>query len=272
MLTLTDQDIDSITNIIFKSTQMDFRQYAKSSLNRRLIRLAEMHQLNSVDELKDYTASIPDTNKLIEEITVNTTEMFRDPSFWQALRTQILPQLNSHDNVRIWHAGCSTGEEVISMQILLEELGMRHKVQAFASDINMVVMAVAQKSSYSLKNYALSNKNYEASGGDGNLDRYVDIRTDHQVTFRPDLLSNVTFKRFDLVQDQSTKKFDLILCRNVLIYFDFALQEMVIGKFIKSLFSGGFIVIGQKESIISPDLLNKIKLDNEAEKVFKLLQ
>lgn len=272
MLTLSEHDIDSITSAIFQSAHLDLRLYAKSSLNRRLIRLADNHHLKSVDELKQFANSISDVDKFIEEITVNTTEMFRDPSFWKLLRGQILPELNGHETIRIWHAGCSTGEEVISMQILLEELKMRNKSQSFASDINLTVINAAKQSMYAHKHFALSEKNYQLSGGLGSLEDYISEKNENYFTFRTDLLSKVTFKRFDLVQDTNFLKFDLILCRNVLIYFDFELQELVIKKFISNLFSKGFISIGQQETIISPDLLNKLNTHNEAEKIYQSLQ
>ena len=271
MLDLSDNDVDQLTAELFNSSKIDLRSYAKSSLKRRFMRLSELYSFSSYDALMQYVSTITDVNQFIEAITVNTTEMFRDPSFWIVLRNEIIPQLNRHDSINIWHAGCSTGEEVISLQIMLEEMGIRHKVQTKASDINQAVIKFAQQGSYKTKHLALSQNNYQNAGGQSNLENYITLKDESTFTFNPKLLENVNFKSFDLVQDTSFKKFDLILCRNVLIYFDFALQESVLLKFINSSHKNAYIAIGKQESIINPTLLQHLQITNEAEKIYRLL-
>lgn len=271
MLELSDDDVDHITANLFSHSKLDLRRYAKSSLRRRFQRLSEMYTLRTQEELLEYVSGITDTNLFIESITVNTTEMFRDPSFWCALRHEVLPKLALHDTINIWHAGCSTGEEVISMQILLQEMGIRHKAQTKASDINRAVLHTAKHGSYKKKHLLLSQNNYINAGGTRQLQDYFWAQTESTFQYDPNLLSNVDFKVFDLVQDQSFKKFDLILCRNVLIYFDFALQESVLLKFINSSHKNSYIAIGQQESILNTKLLQYLQVANETEKIYRLL-
>lgn len=269
MIELNDLEIDEVSQLIFSNYQVDFRNYAKSSLSRRYTRFMSLNAINSKLEFLEYIKNLKDVNAFVEEITVNTTEMFRDPSFWVSLKNTILPTLNTHENVKIWHAGCSSGEEVVSMQILLRELGMENKVTAVASDIDLTILEKAKKATYSNKNLVLNEANYKQAGGKYTLQHYVESSDASISKFKAELLSNVTFKKFDLVKDTMYTKFDLILCRNVLIYFDFDLQERVISKFVSSLFSQGFVAIGQKESIISNHNLLDLKLYDSAEKIYR---
>lgn len=270
MIILNDIEIEEITQLIFDNYQVDFRNYAKSSFSRRIAHISSVNGLNTKEEFYNYIKKISDINQFIVEITVNTTEMFRDPTFWLALRNTILPELNTHENIKIWHAGCSTGEEVISMQILLKELGMHNKTTTYATDIDLSVIEKAKKGIYFSKNLGLNESNYRLTGGNKTVSDYIQTKNDITYTFNSDLLGNVTFKKFDLVNDIMYAKFDLILCRNVLIYFDFKLQEIVIQKFISSLFSNGFVAIGQKETILSNSNLLGLNLYNGAEKIYRL--
>lgn len=269
MITLSDIELDEVTQLIFETYQIDFRNYAKSSFSRRITRITTINALKSKNELFDYIKNISNINEFIEEVTVNTTEMFRDPSFWLVLRNVVLPELNTHDNIKIWHAGCSTGEEVISMRILLRELGMEQKTTTYATDIDLTVIEKAKKAVYSSKNLSLNQSNYQLAGGEKTLSDYFESTNDLTYTFDSTLLNSVNFKRFDLVKDVMYNKFDLILCRNVLIYFDFSLQEIVIETFVKSLFSRGFVAIGQKETILSNTNLLSLSLFDSAEKIYR---
>lgn len=270
MLDLTDHDVNELTSQLFATAKIDLRNYAKSSLKRRFTRLSEILSLNSPEEMIKYISTLKSANDFIDSITVNTTEMFRDPNFWQVLRTTILPALAENDEITIWHAGCSTGEEVISMQILLEELGLRSKSKTFACDINTSVLNAAKTGTYRSKNFDLSQNNYLKSGGLGQLEKYTSVRNDNNFTFLNHLYSNVEFGQFDLVQETLDVKFDLILCRNVLIYFEFGLQETVITKFINSLKPFGCLAIGEQETIINSTLLQRLAVANEAEKIYRL--
>ena len=270
MDSLTEQELEQTADLIYNIHQLDFRKYAKSSFSRRITRIMSINVLKSKDELFNYIKNISSIDSFLEEITVNTTEMFRDPSFWVCLRDKVFPELLSHGNIRIWHAGCSSGEEAVSMQILLEEMGLRHKVTAYATDIDTAILRKAQTGIYSMKNYELNNSNYLQAGGKYSLEKYFEKSDSFSFIIKSELVNAIQYKRFDLVKEQMYTKFDLILCRNVLIYFDFSLQEHVINMFCDSLFSNGFVGIGQKETILSNENLNRLNLFNAQEKIYQL--
>ncbi len=271
MLDLSDIDVDALTSKLYSTSKIDLRNYAKSSLKRRFIRISEMQSLRTTDELFTYVSNLSDATQFVNAITVNTTEMFRDPSFWRVLRNEILPKLASKEHISVLHAGCSTGEEVISMQILLDELGLRQKTKSIACDINSSVLSVAAQAMYKHKNFDLSENNYLKAGGQKSLKNYLNSDHEGVFAFRPTLLSQVEFLKFDLVQDTFQNKFDLILCRNVLIYFEFGLQEKVITGFLSQLNAEGYLCIGQQETIINSNLLQYLRIVNEQEKIYRLI-
>lgn len=266
---LAEFEIKEIIEVILAEKNYDFRNYAKSSFSRRIMRFMALHNLNSKEELIKFIIETHDFNKILEEITVNTTELFRDPSFWKVLKNEVLPLLNSHQKINIWHAACSSGEEVISMQIILRELELEHKVLTYATDIDSSIIKKAMNATYSKKHLPLYHVNYTEAGGEFTLEKYFSSQDNQKFTFKKELLENVIFKKFDLVKDLKYNKFDLIICRNVLIYFDFELQERVIDKFVASLFSQGFIAIGQNETILSNNNLAKLNLFDSIEKIYR---
>lgn len=250
---IQDVEIKELRNIITLVKDMynyDFGEYAISSFKRRIIRIFEIFKFNTVDELlvKIKTDKVF-VEEFVKEVTVNTTEMFRDPTFWRKLRDDILPILSSNTNIRIWHAACSSGEEVYSMAILLKEMGLYDKAIITASDINEDVIKTAKSGIYPARNMDLNQSNYERYGGKYKLDDYYKEVKDGNVQFDSKLISNVTFKRFDLVLGAPFSKFDIILCRNVMIYFNLELQDRVVAKFSESLFKNAFFAVGQKETI-----------------------
>lgn len=243
------KDIKRVIEAIKESIGVDFNNYAFSSFKRRVIRFVEINKIRDLNEFiikiktdKNYT------DNLVKEITVNVTEMFRDPSFWVVLRDKILPQISSKSPFKIWHAACSTGEEVYSMAILLKESNLLKQARIVATDLNSNVIQVAEKGIYTLKNQVTNSKNYEQFGGKALLSDYYAV-IDNNVQYDKKLIENVEFRCHNLVQDGPISEFDLILCRNVLIYFNFELQEKVIQTFNKSMPVGSFLGIGSKESI-----------------------
>jgi chemotaxis protein methyltransferase CheR len=243
------KDIKRIIEAIKESIGVDFNNYAFSSFKRRVIRFVE---INKIRDLSEFITQIKNdrnyTDNLVKEITVNVTEMFRDPSFWVVLRDKILTQISSKSPFNIWHAACSTGEEVYSMAILLKESNLLKQARIVATDLNSNVIQVAEKGIYTLKNQLTNSKNYEQFGGKALLSDYYTVN-DNNVQFDKKLIENVDFRCHNLVQDGPISEFDLILCRNVLIYFNFELQEKVIQTFNKSMQVGSFLGIGSKESI-----------------------
>jgi len=244
------KDLRIIIGTVKENYNYDFGDYAISSFKRRILRIIEVFKFNTVEEL---VAKIKSdkvfAEEFVKEITVNTTEMFRDPTFWRKLRDDVFPVLNANPNIRIWHAACSSGEEVYSMAIALKEAGLYHKAIITASDINEDVIKVAKTGLYPSRNMDLNQSNYERFGGKTLLSNYFKEVKDGNVQMDPTLISNVTFKKFDLVTGPIFSKFDIILCRNVMIYFNLELQDRVVAKFSESLFKNAFLVVGAKETI-----------------------
>ena len=174
--------------------------------------------------------------------------MFRDPGCFLAFRHKVVPLLRDDPYIRIWHAGCSTGEEVLSMAILLQEEGLYHKTRIYATDMNEKVLERAQNAVFPLEKMQLYTKNYLAAGGQKAFSEYYTAYTD-EVQFHPSLIENVVFAQHNLVTDRSFNEFHVIFCRNVMIYFDGQLQNRVHRLFYESLSPGGVFVLGNREGI-----------------------
>lgn len=234
-----------------------------------MLRILELHGLTIEALLKKINDQADFMIKFLDEVTVNTTELFRDPGFWRLLRQEIIPaiQLNNK-NFRIMHAGCSSGEEVLSMAILLKEMGIYDNVTLIATDIDTVVLEKAKAAAYPVKNMELNEKNYIRFEGQAALKNYYSEENGKAV-FNRDLFKNVSFRKYDLVTGEVFNKFDLILCRNVMIYFNQALQNEVLKKFHGSLFKYGYLCIGTKESVIWCDYANRFIVVNQEEKIYK---
>ncbi|WP_277487783.1 CheR family methyltransferase [Catalinimonas alkaloidigena] len=266
-------DIRRITEIVKNCHGYDFTDYAMSSFKRRIQRILELHKFSSVEQLIKKIETDPVFfETFLAEITVNVTEMFRDPSFWREIRDHIIPNiLLNHDTFSIWHAGCSSGEEVISMTILLKEMGILEKVNIIATDIDKPILNRAMKAEYSLKNMELNEKNYIRYQGTESVRNYYEEKNGLAV-FDKSLLERVSFRNFDLVRGTPFNKFDLILCRNVMIYFNQNLQNEVLKKLHESLFKYGYLAIGSKESLIWCEIANRFIVANNEEKIYKKIK
>jgi chemotaxis protein methyltransferase CheR len=249
MVDLKDIDMKAIIKLVKDIKGIDFSDYAQSSLKRRIARFFEIKNLNDLTEFTIKMQTDKDYSDLfINEITVNVTEMFRDPAFWSALRDTILPELNQRPTINIWHAACSSGEEVLSMAIVLKESNMLDKCNIVATDLNQNILKVAQQAIYPIKYQELNSKNYISYGGKGKLEDYYTIQ-DKRVSYDKELLKNTKFKYHDLSKDGPFGIFDIIICRNVFIYFNFVLQERVVDILSRSLSRNSYLSIGSKESI-----------------------
>lgn len=250
--------------------KIDLSGYATASLERRIERFLSMYRFESQEAFS--TRLLSDKvffDLFVKEITVNTTEMFRDPECWKVIREEVIPQVADHPTIRIWHAGCSSGEEVYSMAILLKEAGLLGKAKIIASDLNRDVMQTAAEGVYSMKTLAINEENYFRSGGTGSLLSYLE--TDNpEFRMNRELIQDVRFMKHDLSTGAPFSKFDIILCRNVMIYFNKALQEKVFGIFHQSLFKRGFVVIGKKESMTYYTGVNSFAEFNMDEKIYQL--
>jgi chemotaxis protein methyltransferase CheR len=265
-------DIKKITTLVQTKYGYDFRDYAMSSFKRRMVRLLELKSLTPDGLLKKLSDQPAFITEFLDEVTVNVTELFRDPSFWRLLRDEIIPaiQLNSKE-FRVLHAGCSSGEEVVSMCIMLREMGIADKVSVVATDIDPTILDKAVAATYSMKSMELNEKNYIRFQGKGKISDYY--REDNgRAVFQKDLLKNVNFKQYDLVTGEVFNKFDLILCRNVMIYFNQQLQNEVLKKFHGSLFKYGYLAIGTKESLMWCEFANRFICVNQEEKVYRKIK
>lgn len=246
---IEDEEVDLLLNDLYEVHGYDFTQYARASLKRRINRLCSLDKFPSFAELRYRVRADPDYLKhFVEELTVNVTEMFRDPLFYKTLRTDVLPRLIAKPFIRIWHAGCSTGEEVYSMAILLKEAKLLHKSLLYATDLNPDVLETARKGIFPLGPMKQYSENYRLSGGTNDFSVYYTAQYG-RVKFKEELAENMVFSTHNLVSDRSFNEFDIILCRNVLIYFDRALQERVLLLFEESLGPLSYLGLGAKETL-----------------------
>ena len=265
-------DLKRISELVFLKYGYDFRNYAMSSFKRRVLRILELQNITVDALLKKLNEQPQYINDFLDELTVNVTEMFRDPSFWRVMREEIIPGiLLNHKQFKIWHAGCSSGEEVLSMTILLNEMGILNDVTIIATDLDNTILEKAKSASYPIKNMELNEKNYIRFQGTSSLKSYY-TEENGKAVFHKNLYRNVSFRKHDLVRGELFNKFDLILCRNVMIYFNQALQNDVLKKFHESLFKYGYLAIGSKESLIWCEVANRFIVVNNEEKVYKKIK
>lgn len=231
----------------------DYRNYAYNTIKRRIWHRIHAEKLLTITGLLDKVLHDPACLKrLIADFSINVTEMFRDPAFFLNLREHIVPLLRTYPSIRIWHAGCSTGEEVYSMAILLSEEGLYEKTKIYATDINSDVLKVAKSAVFPLENMRKYTNNYMMAGGKKSFSDYYIVKNDG-VRFHSGLSKNIIFAQHNLVTDQSFNEFHVILCRNVLIYFDKTLQKKVHQLFYESLGMFGILGLGDKETISYTD-------------------
>jgi chemotaxis protein methyltransferase CheR len=206
--------------------------------------------------------------RLLVDLSINVTSMFRDPSFYVAFREKIVPTLRTYPFTRIWCAGCSTGEEVYSLAILLHEEGLYEKTRIYATDINEHVLQTALEGVFPLERMKLYTQNYIRSGGKGDFSEYYVAAYD-SARFARSLTENVVFAQHNLAMDRSFNEFNAIVCRNVMIYFDKALQDHVHGLFYESLTTFGILALGHKESIGFTRLANRYEEIDADERIYR---
>jgi chemotaxis protein methyltransferase CheR len=260
----TDEQILNLAKFVKNITGYDFTEYSIKSFQRRIDKILEDYRLEYEELVKQIKKLDPIfIEKFIADITVNTTEVFRNPTVWHSVKYRILPKLKDNDRIDIWHAGCSTGQEVYSMLILLNEFDLLHKTNIYASDINTFALKQAEKGEYIyrfnieyLQNFdeviRKNPYNFEEYN-DVPYSKYFDIdQAKDKITIKDFLKNKAVFKRQDLVKRENIfgKQFDLIMCRNVLIYFNLHLQSRVLNYFYDSLKFPGYLVLGYHESIL----------------------
>jgi chemotaxis protein methyltransferase CheR len=246
---ISDAQIEMLLSDLLENYGYDFTGYSKASLKRRILRLYALDRAISFAEFRYHISNDPVYFKrFVEQITVNVTEMFRDPLFFKRLRTDILPKLGTYPLIRIWVAGCSTGEEAYSIAIVLKELNLLHKSLIYATDLNPAVLEKAAQRMFPLSQMKQYSENYILSGGTQEFSSYYTANYS-LAKFEESLKSKIIFSTHNLVSDHSFNEFQLILCRNVLIYFDRDLQHKVLQLFDDSLEKFGYLALGSKETL-----------------------
>ena len=242
-------EIELLLEGVFRHYGFDFRAYAYASIRRRLWKRVEGEGLRTISQLQACILHDADAmERLLLDLSVNVTSMFRDPGFYREFRAKVVPLLRTYPFIRIWHAGCSTGEEVFSMAIMLEEEGLYDRARLYATDINDVVLQRAKQGIFPLERMQEYTENYMKAGGTRAFSEYYTAKYDGAL-FSPALTRNIVFSQHNLVTDRSFSEFHVIFCRNVLIYFDKTLQNRVHRLFYESLVMFGVLALGSKESL-----------------------
>jgi chemotaxis protein methyltransferase CheR len=246
---LEDIELELLLEGIFRRYGLDFRGYARNSLRRRVWNMVRAQRLENISALQArvlHDAAVME--ELLRHLSVNTTTMFRDPSFFVVFREKVVPYLFTSPFVRIWHAGCSTGEEVYSLAILLKEAGLYERSRIYATDMNAAVVERAKSGIFPLEHMREYTANYLRAGGAAAFSDYYTARYDHAI-FEASLRKNIIFAQHNLVSDGTFNEFNVILCRNVLIYFGAELQARVYRLLHGSLKRFGMLVLGKGETL-----------------------
>ena len=242
-------ELELLLEAVYRRYGYDFRQYAPASLRRRLRRRQDAEGVATLSQLQDRLLHDPACmERLLLDLSISVTAMFRDPSFYLAFRSIVAPALRTYPFTRLWCAGCSTGEEVYSLAILLQEEGVYERTRIYATDINEQVLDAARAGVFPLDKMKQYTQNYIRAGGTREFSSYY-VAAYEGARFSRSLIDNVVFAQHNLAMDRSFNEFNVIVCRNVLIYFDKALQDHVHGLFYESLEHLGVLALGHKESV-----------------------
>ncbi|MBK0378997.1 CheR family methyltransferase [Mucilaginibacter segetis] len=265
---ITPAQLTELIDLVKKLHGFDFSDYTKASLKRRLGRIMMLKKLDFYD-LKHVLVNNPDFfQEFLEEITVNVTEMFRDPAFYKSLNRLVIPYLSTYQHAKIWCAGCSSGEEVYSLAILFKEEGLYKKSFIYGTDINTEVLKEARKGIYSLRKIKSYAENYLFTGLPGSITDHFTIMYD-AAAIHSELRQNVLFSVHNLISDTVFNEFQMITCRNVFIYFETELQERILDVFYRSLCPLGYLCLGNKETIRSEGFRKKFKVIDQKENIYQ---
>jgi chemotaxis protein methyltransferase CheR len=262
-------EIELLLEGIHRHYGFDFRGYAYSSLKRRIWKRMGQEGLARISQMQDRVLHDPALmEKLLLDLSINVTAMYRDPGFYAAFREKVVPLLRTYPFIRVWHAGCSTGEEVYSMAILLHEEGLYDRARIYATDINEVVLQRARTGIFPLEKMQDYTQNYLRAGGQRSFSEYYTALYDGAL-FDASLTRNVVFSQHNLVTDGSFAEFNVIVCRNVMIYFDRTLQNRVHRLFYESLSRFGILALGNKETLRFTEYEDRYEVLDGREKIFR---
>ncbi len=277
MSVMEERDVSNTENIelelllraVFLQYGYDFRDYSRAHVKRRVKHRMIQEGLKSISELQNNILHDKESfGKIVRDLSINVTEMFRNPDFYKSIREKVIPILKTYPFLNIWHAGCATGEEVYSFAIMLKEEGLLERTQIYATDFNSHVIHKAQKGIFPIRNIKEYTANYQKAGGKESFSDYYHAN-DELVIFDKSLNRNIVFAEHNLVTDGVFAEVNMIVCRNVLIYFNRDLQNNVLKLLHKSLITGGFLALGTKESLMFSDEEKKYKVIDAKQKIFK---
>ncbi len=265
----SELEISLLLEAIYQKYGYDFRQYSKAHIRRRIMNRMALSGLEDVSQiqskvLKDESFAY----ELLQDLSITVTEMFRDQDFYRSVRENVIPILKTYPFIKIWHAGCATGEEAYSMAIILQEEGLYDRTTIYATDFNQRALNRAKEGIFSNKLMAEYTGNYQLSGGKESFSNYYTSSYDN-VIMNQSLKQNIVWANHNLVTDGVFAEAHLILCRNVLIYFDANLQNKVQKLFHESLTNGGILCLGSKESLRFTDFPDKYTETDKKQRIFK---
>jgi len=270
--TLQDVETALLLEGVYRVYGHDFRGYAPATLRRRVLHALRAEGLPTVSALQARVLHEPAAlARLLDALSIHVTQMFRDPSFYRALREQVVPVLRTHPFVRVWHAGCATGEEVYSMAILLREAGLLERTRLYATDLSAAALEVARQGIYPEDKLSAYAQNYAGSGGRENFAAYFTPQAGSpaHAQVSAELRRHVIWGQHNLVSGGSFNEFHLILCRNVLIYFTRPLQQQVQGLLLGSLMPFGVLALGRHESLDFSPHAGRFSTLNLGEKLYR---
>ncbi len=266
---VSEEEVRSLAQSILTRYGIDFTCYEPKSLRRRIVRLLNLYNFDSIHGL--WVRLLKDSSFIhvfMNEVSVGMTSMFRDPIFWKHLKHRLKDDFKNHESLSIWHAGCSTGEEVYSMAILLGEIGLRHKTKALATDINKQAMEEAKNGRYHKIKMIENEANFKQYNIYSDFTKYY-VTEGAEATMVDELKNYATYEFHNLITDPVKSTYDLILCRNVMIYFDNPAKVKLLDKFYDALNPGGLFVIGFYDTMLSWINYTKFELVDEEAKIFR---
>lgn len=263
-----DIEIQLVVNAIYEKYGYDFRNYSQAHVKRRILNRFNHSGLKNISEMIHEVLYNPKfVDLILMDLSITVTEMFRDPSFYKAIREEVIPILQTFPFIKIWHAGCSSGEEVYSMAIILKEEGLYEKTQIYATDFNPIIIKQAKDGLYPQTRMKEFVMNYQKAGGKGTFSGYYSINHE-SAKLLDSLKKNIVFATHNLVTDSVFAEVNLVVCRNVLIYFNRQLQDKVIRLFMDTLPGGGILCLGSKENLQFSEHIDHFDPFIEKEKIY----
>lgn len=268
---LEEIEIDLLCEAIYRYYGFDFRQYARASLKRRIKNLLVLENIASISLLQAHVLyQRPIMERFLLNLSINVTAMFRDPTMYLSFRNKVVPILQTYPSTRIWHAGCSSGEEAFSMSILLDEEKLAKRSKIYATDFNEAIIAKAQKGIIPLSTMQEYTENYQKAGGVRSFSEYYSAKHDNAI-ISPSIRQDIIYSKHNLTTEGSFNEFNVIVCRNVMIYFNEDLRNRVLMLLHNSLCRFGILILGMKESLQFTPLENKYKELDAYHKIYQRL-